>query len=400
MRRYELADFAGIPVVEAEPTLSNQSLDNIPELSSFGADVDWCDELIELYETDVPADRSFALMEAAYLAAEDKWEDPQIISLLYELDDRWGKFSSRPEKTRNKIILDILERARVKVGYEGRQLADVGGFLEPHSTAIMDETEVLGFGDFVSRSYPINWIFDGLLAYGGSGIMAGWPGAGKTSLSLQMAASAALGKDFLRWSSTGAVKVLYLSLEMAAPPLHLFVSSAQEHYTKAELKQLNENLLLAPFGVPLHVDKKEGYERLSELLDKHQPDVVFIDSLSMTTPKDLTDEEAMKTLFDGLAVVRQETETAFVIIHHNRKKAADAQKSKRVELSDIYGSTYITAKVDFAVNLTKMEEKNVVQLDTLKNRLGIEPDPFELIRSNMQFTDPTNMAGFLAGLQE
>ena len=398
MIRYSLSDFAEVPVVYADSTAIQESLDEIPDIASFGADVHWQDDLVELWETEEPRDRSSALMEAAYLAAESQWGDPQILSLLYALDDRWQKYTNRSHKVRERILKELLERARVKIGYEGLQLPDTSGFLEQHSAAVIDETDVLGFGDFIDRSYPIDWMFEGLLSHGGAGLITGWPGAGKTTLSLQMAADAALGNDFLRWKSTGRVKVLYLSLEMAAPPLHLFVTSSKEQYTAKEIAALNRNLLLAPFGVPLHVDKKEGYERLIGLLEKHSPDVVFIDSLSMITPKDLTDEEAMKTLFDGLAVVRQETKTAFVIIHHNRKKAADAQKSKRVEQSDIYGSTYITAKVDFAVNLTKMEEKNVVQLDTLKNRLGPEPDPFELIRSGMRFSDPSSMAGFLKDL--
>ena len=398
MIRYSLSDFAEVPVVYADNTAIQESLDEIPDIASFGADVHWQDDLVELWETEEPRDRSSALMEAAYLAAESKWGDPQILSLLYALDDRWQKYTNRSHKVRERLLKEMLERARVKIGYEGLQLPNTSGFLDQHSAAVMDETEVLGFGDFIDRSYPIDWMFEGLLSHGGAGLITGWPGAGKTSLSLQMAASAALGTDFLRWKSTGRVKVLYLSLEMAAPPLHLFVTSSKEHYSAKEIAALNRNLLLAPFGVPLHVDKKEGYERLMGLLEKYSPDIVFIDSLSMITPKDLTDEEAMKTLFDGLAVVRQETKTAFVVIHHNRKKAADAQKNKRVEQSDIYGSTYITAKVDFAVNLTKMEEKNVVQLDTLKNRLGPEPDPFELIRSGMQFSDPSSMAGFLKDL--
>lgn len=398
MIRYSLSAFAEVPVVYADSTAIQESLDEIPDIASFGADVHWQDDLVELWETEEPRDRSSALMEAAYLAAESQWGDPQILSLLYALDDRWQKYTNRSHKVRERILKELLERARVKIGYEGLQLPDTSGFLDQHSAAVMDETDVLGFGDFIDRSYPIDWMFEGLLSHGGAGLITGWPGAGKTTLSLQMAADAALGNDFLRWKSTGRVKVLYLSLEMAAPPLHLFVTSSKEQYTAKEIAALNRNLLLAPFGVPLHVDKKEGYERLIGLLEKHSPDVVFIDSLSMITPKDLTDEEAMKTLFDGLAVVRQETKTAFVIIHHNRKKAADAQKSKRVEQSDIYGSTYITAKVDFAVNLTKMEEKNVVQLDTLKNRLGPEPDPFELIRSGMRFSDPSSMAGFLKDL--
>lgn len=395
MITYELADFAGIPVVHAEKVTS-ATLDDVEAVSAFGGDVKWDSDLMELWDTEKPADRSTALMEAAYLAAELGWEDGQILSLVTALDDRWGKYTGR--RDREKLLLDILERARVKVtsAVDG---AAPAGFLEQHNTAAIDETEVLGFTDFTTRNYPIEWILEDLLSEGGLGLMTGWPGAGKTTLSLQMAAELALGKQFLRWKSTGPVKVLYLSLEMAAPPLHLFVSKAKDDYTSDELRMLNKNFLIAPFGVPMHLDQEESFKRLDQLLERHQPNVVFVDSLHMLTSKDLTDEEAIKILMDGLAVTRQEHNTAFIIIHHNRKKAADAQRSKGVELSDIYGSTYITAKVDFAVNVTKLDEPNTVRFDTLKNRLGPEPEPFDLIRKEMRFSDPSALTGFFANTE-
>ena len=392
MRKYSLADFAQVPVVHSVAEGSQVDPANIPLIEDIAADLDWHEDLTTLVRIDRPEDRSFSMMEAAYLAAERKWEDIHILSLLYHLDTKWGKYSTR--RDRDELLRDILTRARAKVGYDGLDLSVPGGFLEPHSTSIMDEAEVLGFGDFLARSYPIDWYFTDLLSKGGIGLMTGWPGAGKTTLSLQMSAHAALGKKFLRWESTAPLKVLYLSLEMAAPPLHLFVEKSQTAYTTEELRTLNTNLLLAPFGVPLHIDREDGFKRLENLLVTHQPKLVVIDSLSMITPKDLTDEEAMKTLFDGLAVIRQEHGVSFLIIHHNRKKAADAQRSKGVELSDIYGSTYITAKVDFAMNVTKLEEPNQVQLTMLKNRLGVEPDPFTLIRDEMTFSDPSALSGF------
>ena len=85
MIRYSLSDFAEVPVVYADNTAIQESLDEIPDIASFGADVHWQDDLVELWETEEPRDRSSALMEAAYLAAESKWGDPQILSLLYAL---------------------------------------------------------------------------------------------------------------------------------------------------------------------------------------------------------------------------------------------------------------------------------------------------------------------------
>jgi hypothetical protein len=78
-----------------------------------------------------------------------------------------------------------------------------------------------------------------------------------------------------------------------------------------------------------------------------------------------------------------------VMIHHNRKKANDSQK-KGVELSDVYGSTYITTDVDFVMSL-KVIEGNLLQVDTLKNRLGPTFEPFTITRNPENLSFSTDM---------
>jgi hypothetical protein len=69
-----------------------------------------------------------------------------------------------------------------------------------------------------------------------------------------------------------------------------------------------------------------------------------------------------------------------LMIHHNRKKPNDGQK-KGVELSDVYGSTYITTDVDFVLSL-KTQETGLLTVDMLKNRLGASIDAFNMARDN------------------
>jgi hypothetical protein len=56
-------------------------------------------------------------------------------------------------------------------------------------------------------------------------------------------------------------------------------------------------------------------------------------------------------------------------------------------LSDVYGSTYLTTDVDFAISL-KIVEGDLLQVDTLKNRLGPTYDSFNITRNpdNLSFT--------------
>jgi RecA-family ATPase len=116
------------------------------------------------------------------------------------------------------------------------------------------------------------------------------------------------------------------------------------------------------------------------------PDILVIDSLQKISSKELTDEQAVKNLIHYLSTVRAKYSCAMIMIHHNRKKPNDGQK-KGVELSDVYGSTYITTDVDFVLSL-KTVDGNLLQVDTLKNRLGATFEAFNITRNpdDLSFT--------------
>jgi hypothetical protein len=175
----------------------------------------------------------------------------------------------------------------------------------------------------------------------------------------------------------GMKKVLFLSLEMGAAPLNHFMGTIAKGY--GDMRTLNRNFLVAPFGTPMPLDTPEGQVFLDTLMNDHMPDVLVIDSLQKISSKELTDEQAVKTLVHYLSTVRSKYNCSMLVIHHNRKKPNDGQK-KGVELSDVYGSTYITTDVDFVLSL-RTEEKDVLQVDTLKNRLGPVLDPFLITRN-------------------
>jgi archaellum biogenesis ATPase FlaH len=143
-------------------------------------------------------------------------------------------------------------------------------------------------------------------------------------------------------------------------------------------KTLNRNFLVAPFGQPIPLDTEQGQQFLSNLMDEYMPDVLIIDSLQKISSKELTDEQAVKNLIHYLSTVRNKYNTSLLVIHHNRKKPNDAQK-KSVELSDVYGSTYIATDADFVMNLHATTQENVA-VTMIKNRLGPTIEPFEIHR--------------------
>lgn len=392
-KTYSLQDFEHIPSAR-RLVKSELLLGTLPDLKEVLSLAHWTEALWEKFnrqpedfEGPPKRDRSAAMSELAYIGAELGWSDGQIATMLYDADDRWGKYVGRHDRDRR--IVDFVNRARQKHGYNSLDNVDLTTMIQSanQSAGVLGDSKlVYGYQEFVDAEFKIEWILDGLLAQAGFGLITGYPGTGKTQLSIALAAHLALGeKKFLKWDNlAGSKKVMFLSLEMGAAPLNHFMGTIGKGYK--DKKSLDRNFLVAPFGTPIYLDSQEGQVFFDQLMNDHMPDVVVIDSLQKISSKELTDEQAVKTLVHYLATVRSKYQCSMVMIHHNRKKPNDGQK-KGVELSDIYGSTYITTDVDFAMSL-KIVEGDLLQLDVLKNRLGPTIDPFQITRNpdNLSFT--------------
>lgn len=391
---YSLADFSRL--TSAKELVSSRLLDKeLPSIDEVKTLAKWSGELLDLFNLPKPDpslppedrfDRSSALSRIAYCGAELGWADEQIMAAIMDADERWGKYTGRA--SRENILLNMVNRARQKIGYNPVEEITLAGMLGAKEKDFDTETStklVYGFKEFIEADFPINWMLEGLLPESGYGLFVAHPGVGKTRLALQLGACLALGEErFLQWPNIGGTKkVLFLSFEMNAASLHLFLSNMAPGYE--DHNTLQRNLLLAPMGQPLPLDTEAGQKFMDNMLTEYQPDVVIIDSLQMISSESLTDEQASKSLMHYISSTRNHYKCAFVIIHHNRKKPNDAQK-KGVEQSDVFGSTYLVAAADFVLNLHKVS-KGLVTVTMFKVRLGQEPEPFDIYSSDhMKFT--------------
>jgi archaellum biogenesis ATPase FlaH len=390
---YSLEDFAHIAAAR-KIVSTDLVLGDLPPLEDVKALATWTPEFLEKFSRDhkyfegpPKKDRSAAMSELAHMGAELGWPDENIASVLYDADDRWGKYKYR--RDRDRRITDFINRARQKHGYNALENVDLTKMIQSanQTAPVMGESKLIyGYQDFVDAEFKIEWILSGLLAQGGFGLVTGYPGTGKTQFSIALGAHMALGnKKFLIWDNVaGNKKVLFLSLEMSAAPLNLFMGTIGKSYD--DKNTLNRNFLVAPFGTPINLDTPEGQVFFDQIMNDHMPDILIIDSLQKISSKELTDEQAVKNLIHYLSVVRAKYSCAMVMIHHNRKKPNDGQK-KGVELSDVYGSTYITTDVDFVLSL-KTVDGDLLQVDTLKNRLGATFEAFNITRNpdDLSFT--------------
>lgn len=387
-RVFDLEAFDGIPT-PAEHLRDELALADLPSVDEVLGLAKWDKEMLALFhkskeEMSGPThDRSGALQRLAYFGAENQWTDEQIMTVLIDADDRWEKYKGR--LTRDRILSELINRARAKHGYEVTTFEGLLKSITVSNDGEEPEEDEAIFSITSLATLPgiDSWEVKDMMIPTGLGLITGRPGVGKTQLAFQMASDLAVGRqEFVDWELPGPKKVLFLSLEMGAHQLGHIAKPLRARYPE---KLLDQNLIVHAKGDPLPLDQEAGQAYFLQLIDRYKPDVVFIDSLSLAAAGDLSNDRDMKTMFDFLKVARNALGFSLVIVHHHRKKANDAQSKKTPNTqSDIYGSYIITAAIDFALDLEELgddRENGELTLSMLKNRFAPPILPFKVARS-------------------
>lgn len=380
-RTYGPASFASLRKVKE---LISEQIDTakLPSIEDvFARSSPWSEDALDLFHSDASTgvDRSSALMRLGYFAAENGLSDVDIYAILLDADDRWGKFKHRND--RQKRLTDIVNRARQK---HPRALGDLtfGGLLGTESAAAPVNTNqrvVYGFADLVAAEFNIDWLVDGLIARGSYGILSSAPGVGKTQLLLRLLMSCALGQSFVGYQPQGRMKVGFLGLEMGPVHTKHFVAQMAKSCFPSEMETLQRNMFIAPLGEPLPFDRPEGKKFIEALLEEHKPDILGIDAFGKMTLAELNDEKMIRQIMTYIQALRVRYGVAICLIHHNRKASDNNKKPK--DLSDIYGSQYITTDADFAISLWREAiDSQDIEVREVKNRLAVQRSPFLIAR--------------------
>jgi hypothetical protein len=386
---YELSAFSEIPA-PAETIKAELELGELPTIDEVKSLAKWDKEMLSIFNKTYEEmagpnhDRSGALQRLAYFGAEKQWTDEQIMAVLLDADDRWKKYSARA--SRDRILAELINRARAKHGYEKVTFDGLLKGLQTQPENAADDSEhIYSVRELAVLPGIEDWVIEGMLIPSGLGLFTGRPGVGKTQCTFQMAADLATGREqFIEWELDGQPrKVLFMSLEMGAHQLGHIMKPLSERYPE---KTLEQNLIVHAQGNPLPLDEESGQAYFVSLLDRFQPEVVMIDSLSLAAAGDVTSDKEMKAMFDFLKVARNIYNFALVIVHHHRKKANDAQSKKRPDdQSDIYGSYIVSQAIDFALNLEEIGtdfDNGEITMSMLKNRFAPIPQPFKVARSS------------------
>lgn len=319
-------------------------------------------------------DRSAAIMSLGYYLAEMGLSVEEMLSMLHNADDRWGKFKDRSD--RMKRLMEIITKAKAK--YPAK-------FSIKLVEAEIPDHMGMGWDDFCQLDIQLEWVWEGLLQEAGYFLLTGAPGVGKSTFTLDAMIKLALGQDCLERPVAKPRRIGIVSLEMGPADLKWFMTTQQQGFTKEERQVLNENLRIFALGEPLYLTQEEPQKLLENWIKQYELDGLVIDSMGSTTPGSLSGDEHVKTLMDWNDHLRQETGIFTWYIHHQRKANGDNKKPN--QLADVFGSQYITARATTVVCLWDSGIVNNLQFLPLKVRLVSKPDAFDIYRdTNLHFT--------------
>lgn len=352
----------------------NIVIDDLPSVESVIAKYPWDEEHFKMF-TDPHIEegkRSAALMRMGYFCIEAGMSDTEAYAILYNADQRWGKYKGRNDQKRR--LVDIIDRARQKhpnptagltfAGLLGQQNIEEGRSL------------TYGFKDFLESDIKVEWAIEGLLEVNGYGMIASMAGVGKTQVSIGLGIDAVLGRDFLKWKMPKKHKIVLFSLEMGHVGLKIFLEQIAKSLTPEEIAQLQDNFIVVPIGESIALEKPEGLKFLESILDEVRPTGIIFDSIAKLSVDELNEKTA-RLLNDKFSYLRSKYNAFMWFIHHNRK-ASDGNK-KPTELSDVYGNQYLTT--DMSAVIILWPHPSGVEVIHVKERYAEKKPTFVAARS-------------------
>ncbi len=362
---YSVNDFLWVPIPPAG-TKVDVSLGKLPQRDAVLAKYKWPIETLDLLFKDEiqKGKRSDALARLVHDCLEVGLSNEETFVLLEERDSVWGKYVGRSDRQKR------LEAT----------IANVRGRKFFVAEVTQGAPEVYRFHDFMKTNIQLKWAIEGLLPVAGSMVIFGRPGIGKSTFSLRLAMSLALGKDkFLLWNIVNSQRVLFVSLEMQHYEVKEFFNDM--NLPEEEQIKLQEQFFIWPIGSPYPFDTPDQQIEIIKHIKTHKIDLIIIDSLSIAMYGSVKDDDSIKRLNSFLNEdVRRDLKCSYIFIHHPRKRGIDEQ-NKKDDQDDAFGSTYINANAQTVVVLSQKPGSTRIHVKLLKSRMSQGMRDFDIERT-------------------
>lgn len=359
--------FAGLPSVPVS-LASEGDVGDVPAPLTVLMKYEFSDDDTSFFTTKSieKGQRSSALTKFAHICVEKGMANAEALSLLLNLDERWGKFKNR--KDQKDRLLGIINHVRAKHP------------VDPVVQETAHAFRVYTYEEFVNSEIELEWVVPNLIHANGSVLVSGKPGVGKSQLSVRFAEKIAKGEKFLKWQATPK-KILLVSMEMPFEELNYLLKQMKME----ENELLRENLLLSTPGRSVRLADPKKQAELNRIIEDFQPDGVVFDSLGKAVNDNMSDDKTILQTFDYIdGVLRGQYGLFTWFIHHNRK--AQIGNPKPNKLDDLYGNQYIGANITTGLGLWSKNYGDPIDVSCLKLRMAPAFPEFKVRRtSSMDF---------------
>lgn len=366
-RTVDYGDFKNL-VEPPESVVLDTAFEDVPDSAEVVSKYKWEKEAWSLFQkqSQPQGSRSSAMTRLAFHCVEMGMTNEECYSILYNADERWGKFKKREPAERAKRLLGIISHCRGKKALENELL-------------LSQRDHFLSLGDFRKRKIKVKWLFTNFLAEQGFGIISSAPGVGKSTLSFRMGFEVCTGKDFLGFeNAAGPKRVGFVSLEMQATEIQKFLDDMTPSLSEEDSERIDRNFFLLDRGYNMNLWDKNNQQMILEDIDNFEIDFLIIDSLKAAGG---LDEKHADNFYNWVnEKLRKERGITVWVIHHNRKPPNEGPRKPR-GLEDLYGDQYIGAHATTVIALWR-EGTNTLEVIPMKMRLSEMPEPFPVFRTN------------------
>ena len=361
-------DFKGL-IEASKPEKVDTRIGHIPDVADVVAKYKWPDDAIDLFHkpTQPIGSRSSAMTRLGRHCVEMGMTNEECYAIIYNADERWGKFKNRND--REKRLTGLITYCR----QEEQIKAALGLNLEERLLCI-------SAGDLKALDVKFEWLYEGLIAEKGISIISGAPGVGKSTFMIRMAIAIILKQDFLIWKNKGKDKprrVGFVSLEMSVDECQEVLNDICKSLTPEQVELVDKNLFYFPEGNSVSLYEKKNQQALLDRIDANQINFLIIDTLKGATK---LEENNLDEFFNYVSnFIRKKRSGTVALIHHNRKPPSEGSK-RPVGVEDLYGDTSITAHAQTVISLYHPAgmAKGLIEVIPLKVRMAEAFDIFRI----------------------
>jgi KaiC/GvpD/RAD55 family RecA-like ATPase len=282
------------------------------------------------------------------------------------------------EKLRGKTFIKALEIAKTKYNIklsedDTKKIFNRSIFkdddIDPYSMYEMqDELEIVCDKDINTLEIKeIEWLVQDYIPRNSLTIIAGKSGSFKSTLALHMAYSIAENKKVFDTMQTIQAKVLYLNEENA---WNIFRPTLIRVKNGLEIEN-SDNLFFATYQ-NLRLDTEAGIKKLQKVIEKHNIEVIVLDSLKRFIGFEENAADAVNKFYiDIIKPLMIKYKLTTIMLHHAKKDIIGEASNK---LDQLRGSSDFVNICDCILFTKRIPGLDWFYLEQIKNRAKMEVD--------------------------